>query len=292
MHTLNGFPLNTDLSRSDPIPMKTSHPLIHCSILGLWMLAVIPVGAASGEARREASGMVAQAAPETYLADLRESMTLLWPKNRTINIVCHGHSVPSGYFRTPVVDTFNAYPYLLHRAVKEQYPNAVINVIVTAKGGEDSESGAKRFARDVLAIHPDVVTIDYSLNDRRIGLQRAEAAWKSMIAAAKQQGVKVLLLTPTPDEKANLDDPNDPLVLHAEQVRRLAREHGVGLVDSLASFREATRSGKKLHDLMSQANHPNRPGHDLVVKELLPWFVTPVASTAPPQCTIFQNATH
>lgn len=261
--------------------MKTRHPLIHCSILGLWMLAVIPVGAASGEARSEAGGMVAQAAPETYLADLRESMTLLWPKNRTINIACHGHSVPSGYFRTPVVDTFNAYPYLLHRAVKEQYPNAVINVIVTAKGGEDSESGAKRFARDVLAVHPDVVTIDYSLNDRRIGLQRAEAAWKSMIAEARQQGVKVLLLTPTPDEKANPDDPNDPLVLHAEQVRRLAREHGVGLIDSLASFREATRSGKRLHDLMSQANHPNRPGHDLVVKELLPWFVTPVASTAP-----------
>ncbi|MEK5235702.1 hypothetical protein NST99_08380 [Paenibacillus sp. FSL L8-0470] len=32
---------------------------------------------------------------------------------RTLNIVCHGHSVPSGYFATPIVDTFHAYPHLL-----------------------------------------------------------------------------------------------------------------------------------------------------------------------------------
>ncbi|WP_342481353.1 hypothetical protein NST07_08230 [Paenibacillus sp. FSL L8-0340] len=36
-----------------------------------------------------------------------------WPENRTLNIVCHGHSVPSGYFATPIVDTFHAYPHLL-----------------------------------------------------------------------------------------------------------------------------------------------------------------------------------
>jgi lysophospholipase L1-like esterase len=198
-----------------------------------------------------------------------------WPTDRTLNIVCHGHSVPAGYFKTPVVDTFNAYPHLLHRGLKAQFPTAVINVIVTAVGGEQSESGAKRFERDVLSLRPDVMTIDYSLNDRRIGLARAEAAWRSMITNATARGIKVILLTPTPDMGAKLDDPDDPLNQHAEQVRRLARVHGVGLADSLAAFQKALRAGTALPELMSQGNHPNRTGHELVAAELLHWFTLP-----------------
>ena len=49
-------------------------------------------------------------------------MTVPWPENRTLFIVCHVHSVPSGYFATPVVDTFHAYPPLLHRGLKHASP--------------------------------------------------------------------------------------------------------------------------------------------------------------------------
>jgi len=208
----------------------------------------------------------------TYLTNLTTQLCLQWPANHTVNLVCHGHSVPAGYFKTPVVDTFNAYPHLLHRGLKERFPYAVINVLVTAIGGEDSESGARRFERDVLALRPGVVTIDYGLNDRRLGLARAEAAWRSMITNATAQGLKVILLTPTPDTAAKLDDPLDPLNQHAAQIRRLAAEYQVGLVDSLAAFQVKAQAGARLEDLMSQGNHPNRAGHDLVVAGLLQWF--------------------
>ena len=46
----------------------------------------------------------------------------------------------------------------------------------------------------------------------------------------------MILLTPTADMSAKLDDPNDPLNQHAAQVRELAATHHVGLVDSLAAF--------------------------------------------------------
>ena len=208
--------------------------------------------------------------PATYLASLVDLMNIKWPKNRTINIVCHGHSVPAGYAKTPLVDTFNAYPHLLHRGLKERFPFAVINVIVTAIGGEAADSGEKRFARDVLTHKPDLITIDYALNDRRHGLEKAKAAWGSMIHQAA--GTKVILLTPTADQGAKLDDPADPLNRHAEQIRRLAAEHRVGLADSLAAFKRAPAAGDALADLMAQSNHPNRKGHDLVVAELLNWF--------------------
>jgi len=211
-------------------------------------------------------------AQKTYLADLKAELQKCWPTNRIINVVCHGHSVPAGYFKTPEVHTFDAYPALLHRALAERYPHAVINVIVTAVGGENSESGAARFERDVLALQPAVVTIDYALNDRGIGLPRAEAAWRKMITQAQARGVKIILLTPTPDIASHLDDPNDPLNQHARQIRLLADEYQTGLVDSLNAFRQETNSGTALSALMSQGNHPNRRGHELVVAELLQWF--------------------
>ena len=212
------------------------------------------------------------AVPATYLAPLSAAMQIQWPNNRAITIVCHGHSVPTGYFKTPVVDTFNAYPHLLHRALKERFPHAVINVIVTGIGGEDAEQGAKRFADQVLNHNPDLITIDYALNDLRIGLERAKAGWTAMIAAAATRKIPMLLLTPTPDQRANLDDANDQLVQHAAQIRTLAAEYHLGLVDSLQGFRDAMSKGVELKSLMSQVNHPNRQGHDLVVAAISPWF--------------------
>jgi lysophospholipase L1-like esterase len=212
--------------------------------------------------------------PKTYLAAIQKDLAVEWPANHTINVVCHGHSVPAGYFLTPKVDTFNAYPHLLHVGIKERFPLAVVNVIVTAIGGEQSEQGAARFENDVLSLNPAVVTIDYALNDRGIGLERAKTAWTSMIRKAKAKGVKVILLTPTGDLSSNLDDENDPLNQHARQIRALAAEHGVGLVDSLAAFRAYVKAGHKLDDLMSQVNHPNRKGHDIVAKLLMEWFGT------------------
>jgi acyl-CoA thioesterase I len=214
----------------------------------------------------------AVADPKVYLSEVTALLNQRWPNNRTVNIVCHGHSVPAGYFKTPVVDTFHAYPHLLHKNLKDRFPSAVLNVIVTAIGGEASPQGAARFERDVLSLRPDVVTLDYALNDRGQGLARARESWVLMIEKAQAAKVKVLLLTPTPDQSAKLDDPNDPLNQHAEQIRALAAEYHVGLVDSLAAFKRHLQAGDTLPDLMSQVNHPNARGHEIVAEELLKWF--------------------
>lgn len=210
--------------------------------------------------------------PKTYLAEFARLARVDWPQNRTLNVVCHGHSVPSGYFETPVISTHESYPHLLHVALAKKYPHAVINVIVTAIGGETSEQGALRFAADVLPHRPDVITLDYALNDRGDGLERARRAWSAMIAQAQAVKIPVLLLTPTPDQAASLTDPAEKLVQHAAQVRELAREFGVGLVDSFTVFGQKVADGVKLADLMSSRNHPNGAGHALVAAELIKWF--------------------
>lgn len=215
------------------------------------------------------------AKPETYLLSLCQEMAKQWPANRTINIACHGHSVPSGYFATPYVNTLSAYPHQLLEGIKERFPFAVVNVIVTAIGGENSEQGSQRFQSDVLCHRPDVITIDYALNDRPIGLVRASAAWRSMIEAALQRGVKLILLTPTHDQFAIINnDPssNELLAQHASQVRNLAEKYGLGLADSDASFTRYYEQGGHLVDLLSHVNHPNRKGHQIVAEQILRYF--------------------
>ncbi|AIE84583.1 SGNH/GDSL hydrolase family protein [Fimbriimonas ginsengisoli] len=215
---------------------------------------------------------VAQASPKNYLADIVAEMTKEWPRNRTIEIVCHGHSVPAGYAKTPEVRSLDAYPNLLREGLAHRFPHAVINVTVTAIGGENSIQGEKRFAKDVLSRHPDVVTIDYGLNDRGLDPAAVRDAWQSMIGQAKLRNVKVILLTPTADLSAKMDDPTDPLTKQAVAIRRLAQSEGVGLVDSFALFQRELERGTPLPFLMAQINHPNRRGHELVAADILEWF--------------------
>ena len=230
--------------------------------------ATLPASS-SQPATTQAAGV---ADPETYLNAFCQAARTAWPKNRTLTLVFHGDSVPAGYAKTPEVHPFDAYPHLLRIALNQRYPHAVLNVTTTAIGGEASDAGAARFERDVLPLRPDVVFIDYALNDPRIGLDRARIAWQSMIDQSKRAGIPVILLTPTADLAAKLSNEDDPLNRIAAMIRALAAENHVGLVDSLAAFKSATASGVPLESLMAQRNHPNRLGHELVVPKLLEWF--------------------
>ena len=209
---------------------------------------------------------------ETYLSDLKTELQKEWPKNRTINIVFHGHSVPAGFFKTPLVNTLGAYPHQFLRKLKERYPFAQANVIVTAIGGENSIAGAKRFKSDVLIHKPDLILIDYALNDRGAGLEKSFSAWSKMIKQTKTRGIKIILLTPSPDQSVNYADPENDLKKHADQIRKLAAENKVGLCDSYKLFEFLYPDKEQLQKYMSQINHPNEKGHELIADEIMTWF--------------------
>lgn len=215
------------------------------------------------------SGLVsAQVNRGEYLKDIKLVLVKEWPENRTINLVFHGHSVPSGYFKTPQVNTLDAYPQQVLKALKETYPYAVINVIVTAIGGENSVNGEKRFEKDVLIHQPDVLFIDYALNDRGVGLEASKTAMEKMVRAALAKNIKVILLTPSADLSEDIKQPTVPLAKFTEQLIKMADSFKVGLVDSYGQFKVLDN----VKDYMSQVNHPNKQGHELIAQEIVRWF--------------------
>ena len=247
--------------------------LLRSCVVGLISITALATRAADlPPATRPASQPAGAADPATYLADFCRAARVKWPKNHALTVVFHGHSVPAGYAKTPDVRPFDAYPHQLRVALNERFPFAVMNVITTAIGGEASEKGAARFERDVLPLRPDVVFIDYALNDRKLGPERTRVAWQGMIDQCRQHGIPVVLLTPTIDLGSKLSDPADPLNVQAEMIRALAVANHVGLADSLAAFKAAIAAGTPPESLMAQSNHPNHAGHALVVPGLLKWF--------------------
>lgn len=213
-----------------------------------------------------------QADPATYLDKIKQELKKTWPNNRTINLVFHGHSVPTGYANTPNVHRLQAYPFLTLKELGRRYPYSVVNVITTSIGGENSVQGERRFEKDVLSLRPDVLFIDYALNDRSVGLEKARRADEKMIKMALKNHIKVILMTPSPDLTVDITQRGNILERFAGMLTLLAKKYQIGLVDSYAVFRKLALSGKDLHDYMAQSNHPNKMGHRVIAAEILKWF--------------------
>lgn len=209
---------------------------------------------------------------DEFLSAIKAELMKEWPNNRTINLVFHGHSVPSGYFVTPDVKPLQSYPFLLLKELKKNYPFAIINIILTSIGGENSEQGAKRFKRQVLNHKPDVLFIDYALNDTGIGVDASRKAWEYMIKAALKRKIKIIVLTATPDQRVDLLSKETDLQRICTGVIELSKEYQIGLVDNYTVFQKLVSSGGKITDYMSQVNHPNEKGHQLVVDGMMKYF--------------------
>lgn len=212
---------------------------------------------------------------EIYLKEIKEKLELVWPENQTVNIVCHGHSMPAGYTASHMVRPLDAYPNQLRERLSYRFPTSVVNVIVTAIGGENSVPGAKRFESEVLNHKPELLLIDYGGNDRFIESARIRKAWSSMVERACEEHIKVLLLTPEVDcggiyyEKDQLKTDYEEV---AAIIREVASEYKVGLVDVWQKFQNLLKDGRKRSDYMISVNHLNRRGHAVVTDAIMEWF--------------------
>lgn len=217
-------------------------------------------------------GQLKIAVDTAYLSSIKTELQKERPKNRNINLVFHGHSGPAGFGNNHEVHTLEAYPNLVLKKLKAIYPLAVINIIVTAIGGENSVSGAKRFESEVLTHKPDVVVIDYTGNDTGAGLEKSKEAWEMMIKLALKNDIKVILVTPGADQRIDINAPDNPYQQHALQVRALAAKYHVGIADPFSIFQKLIKQPDFVNTYMASINHFNEKGHEIYATEIFKWF--------------------
>jgi lysophospholipase L1-like esterase len=184
---------------------------------------------------------------------------------------------------------------LLH----EGRPVAVHNAGV---GGDTTERAQARFEAEILARRPQVVVVQFGINDAavdvwrdppattpRVSPEAYRANLESMVSRLMEGGSRVVLMTPNPlgwreptrrlygrppYDPEDADGFNRLLVDYAEAAREVAREKGCGLVDVFARFRETEKAPG---ELSPDGMHPGERGHALVAA----WITEHLAEVDP-----------
>ncbi|MDB6117951.1 MAG: multifunctional acyl-CoA thioesterase and protease and lysophospholipase [Verrucomicrobiaceae bacterium] len=172
-----------------------------------------------------------------------------------------------------------------------------IKVLNAGIGGNTTKTAKARFDKDVLEAKPEVVVIQFGINDSavdvwakvpatkpRVSLEDYRSNLTSMVQTLKQRGARAVLMTsnsmtwtPTllklygkpPYLPDDADGMNVVLRDYVQAVREIAKAEDVGLVDVYEAFQEAVKKKKPGKGLCLDGMHPGDEGHRIVANLLV-----------------------
>ncbi len=209
-----------------------------------------------------------------------------------LRVVAFGDSIAFGSQIDPARDESLAFPAQWHEAMKSVWPGCDIAVVNKGVPGNRIDDAHARFARDVVAESPDLVIVEFGINDCWDGPERIghfETRLRELVARLKTEtGAAIVLLTAN---MLNHDFDAESVKLawfaektasvqnagwtrdYMERVRAVARESGVPLADGYARWEAARAAGTDTDVLLvNRANHPGREGHRLLAEPLIELF--------------------
>ncbi len=175
-----------------------------------------------------------------------------------------------------------------------------ITVANAGVSGNTTREAKKRLARDVLALKPRIVVMQFGINDSAIDVWRKPPAsepriplsefgdnLRGMIQQCRERKATVILMTTNPlrwtpklkglygkppyraDAADGFDSPS--LARYNEVIRQVSQELKSPLVDIRAAYPEFAKAhNTDIDGLLLDGMHPNELGHQLVSERLLP----------------------
>ncbi|MBE2202848.1 MAG: SGNH/GDSL hydrolase family protein [Chthoniobacterales bacterium] len=181
-----------------------------------------------------------------------------------LSVVFLGGSLTWGAQATDPQKT--SYRALVGQKLEQAYPRAHFSFHDAAIGGTGSQLAAFRLERDVLAHKPDLVFLDFTINDGPYDAPSPHrlAAYESLIRRLIQAGIPVVQVI-LPAKKDMQPEPV-PRPLDAKH-KEIGRAYGLPLADAVTRARERVREGKTtadlLWDLPEDHTHPGDAGYAL-----------------------------
>lgn len=152
------------------------------------------------------------------------------------------------------------YAYLVYEWWKKSFPNAEFSFVNGGIGGTTSHYGGARAWKDVLCYRPDIVTVDFSVNDdaNEFFEETYEGTLRRLLAAPSAPAV-VVLNNVFYDTGKNAQDYHN----------RIADHYGIPHVSIKDTIYPDVESGKIVRaDITPDNLHPNDKGHRLVADEI------------------------
>lgn len=179
-------------------------------------------------------------------------------KGDLLTIAFLGGSITQGALATAERYTYAARVYSWFA---QTFPNSVFSYINRGVGGTDSLFGNARAAADVLSVWPDMIFVDFSVNDSADDLHREtyEGLLRRLLKAPSSPAVVAL-------GNARYDDGTTAEPVH----RPLCDYYGIPYVSVADQILPRILSGEyRWQDLSPDGLHPNDLGHRLLAEAVI-----------------------
>lgn len=189
-----------------------------------------------------------------------------------------------------VFDQNNGYHQHLKNMLATLYPSVPINIINAGISGGSAPHGLERLERDILSTNPDLVVVNFGLNDCGGGAEKLhiyKEAMDGIFARLEQEGIEAILLTPNMmcdhvscmvqeplfigvAEKCAKRQNEGILDLYVEAAKEIAASHGAAICDCYAKWKALNANGVNTTRLLANyINHPTREMNKLFAVSLL-----------------------
>jgi acyl-CoA thioesterase-1 len=184
-----------------------------------------------------------------------------------VTIVAFGDSITAGYA------VRHGFPYFWEELLKQRYPDAGIKLINSGVSGNTTIDGLARLDWDALAYRPDLITINFGINDAAMCIDLEEFKENLMQMIMRTQagpGSEILLLSSQPLVAPGFDR---LVIKYYDAVKDVAKAEEVGFVDVYAAWMERVNRGMPLSSfILPGLDHPNEEGYKIIAEALMEFF--------------------
>lgn len=190
-------------------------------------------------------------------------------------IVAFGDSITEGTYGG--ADVSQTWPVLLQHLLNDS--GFKVRLLNAGIPGETAPEGLQRFNRQVVRLSPEKVLIMYGANDSFIpdaclspvvSIAQFRESMEQMVLLAIQNSIAPVLMTTTPFSRLMDTDgeglQNSLLDSYVREVRAIAKQHNLPLVDHFKLWLEMDKEASILNKFLPDGVHPNVEGNRLIAQ--------------------------
>ncbi len=208
-----------------------------------------------------------------------------------LSVVFLGGSLTWGAQSTNPQET--SYRALVGKILLKTYPKAHFQFGDAAIGGTGSQLAAFRLERDVLSRKPDLVFLDFTVNDDAYSVPAPSrlAAYEALVRRLVQAGIPVVQLILPTKKDVEANPPVRPLDAKHKEI---AEAYGLPVGDAVALAQLRVANGETtpelLWDLPEDQTHPGDAGYKLYAEAA--WGAFQQAASRNMRCRVPQKMLH
>ena len=186
-----------------------------------------------------------------------------------LSVVYLGGSVTHGQGASnSTLTTGTSWAALVHQHLMEKYPDATIKGYNAAIGGTGSYFGLHRLGRDVYPSDPDLIFIDFAVNDLYQSYTEAQSTvfMESLITniQAKYPDADIVMVLVTNEAHCGADYTN--LLAH----EAVANHYGIPVINVGEALGEKISAGDSWSKYSGDSVHPNDAGYKVYADAIIP----------------------